>query len=247
MPIAPIINQSNTRHPQVIIVLGVIFFSLIAILVFAGLRASALWRQNFARSQAEQMQPPLTPVKRDIKRILLKKTLTNGSIQYIEILQNGLVNIYDADMNLLKSGLSGYYKVRQLYQRINDHLDSFTSDSQGQYVLTIDTSHGQFIIVIDETIDSIINDIIKDIEDITEEVFAPTPTPAPTITPAPNSPSPTTVPTSPTSPQDPTPTTNPAATPTPLPDYLSAPPFDCSDYRYINRPVNISNIMCGIE
>lgn len=250
MPVPrPVPSEFKISKP--LIVLGVIFFLLISVLIFAGLRASSLFRQNYEQSQSEQLNPPLTPVKRDIKRVLLKQTLEDGSIQFIEILPNGLVNIYDENMSLIKSDLSSYYKVRRLYQKINQNLDSLTSDSSGNLIFTIDTNQGRFTIIFDQTIKDlihdIINDILDDIEDIVDEAFAPTPTLAPTATLAPNAPTPTPITFPTTPPFGPSPTPDPSATPTPLPDYMTAPPFSCDDYRYLNRPINISNIICGVD
>jgi hypothetical protein len=249
----PIIKPSSSKlsKTQILLLLLIVFFIFVSVLIFAGLRASTRFREDFAISQAEQAKSPEVAVKRDVKRILLKKMNDDGSFQFIEILPNGLVNIYDANMNLIKSDLSGYAQVRRLFEKINRNLDDFTSDESGNYTLTVNTNKGDFTIVINDLLNDlihdIIRDIIKDIDDIVEVVFAPTPTPAPLPTTSPNQPTPTAIPYPTLIIYGPSPTPNPNATPTPLPDYMTAPPFKCSDYKYLNRPINISNIVCGLD
>lgn len=238
--------------PKIISLLLIIFMLVVGVLIFGGLKASQLFRQQFASRQAQQMKAPTVPTKREVKRLLLKKTLEDGSINYYEILSNGVINIFDENMNLIKTDFSSYYRVKALFDKINANLDGIASDSQGKTILTIYTNMGEVTIIIDDDLhdelDDIIDDILDDIDDVIDDAFAPTPTLQPTSTPAPGQPTSTPAPTPTSHPiGGPSATPAPNATPTPLPDYMTAPPFKCSDYENLGRPINISNVICGAD
>lgn len=232
--------------PQFIVLLIIIFILLISAVFIIGSELTAYYRSVFLANQEKQFAAPEVAVKRQVKRVMLKRELADGSIEYIEIFPNGTVNIYDGDMNLIKSGLQGFYRVNLLYNLIDRSLDDLSSASSGQNTLTIETNQGTVIIILPDDLDDLLNEIVDDIEDIAEDTFSPTPTFSPTHTPVPGQPTATPLPSFlPTLTPSPIPVFGGSPTPTPLPDYMTAPPFTCEDYADIGRPVTISNISCG--
>lgn len=227
-----------------LIILLIFIFLIIVIGIFIITTSVAnLTGQRIAQTQEVNPASPSITLKRQIKRVLLKKETDEGTFYY-EILQNGQVNIYDANMNLLKSGLQGYGRTNSLFDDIDKLMDLLRNNLKSGYTLIIETTTGT------ETYtgtgpggNNPIDDLIDNIEDLVNDTFTPTPTIAPTSTPLPGQPTRTPTPTqvsllNPT----PTPTSNPL-TPTPLPEYMTAPPFKCEDYD-ISRPFTISNVMC---
>jgi hypothetical protein len=241
---------SHISKTQIIIVTIAIFILLITVVFLVGTRIISRFQASYEARETQQLAAPETAVKRQVRNVLLKRFKEDGTVEYYEILPNGTINVYDANMNLIKTGLQGYYKIDRLYKLIERNLDNLKSSGTGTIQLTITTNKGTIIIYVDEDeIDDIVDDIIEEIEDIVEDTFAPTPTPAPSVTGAPpppsNSPTPLLSATPGPSPTPAPPTLTP--TPTPLPDYMTAPPFTCEDYANLGHPVTISNIICGAD
>jgi len=244
---------------KILLTFGISFALIAVLLVMAGIAMNNRAREAFLLRQAQEQASPQTAVKRQVKRVLLKRESKEG-IEYIEILPNGQVNIYDENFNLKKSGTQGYTTVNNLYDKINRNLDSLDQLNFGgnaKYTLTVETNQGSTTIIIDNNggdvggdgLDDDLEDIIEDIEDIEDEVENPPPTaspqPSPTIGPSPTGfiPTPSATPVI-----SPTPTPSPGpGTPTPLPGYMTAPPFTCDDYDNLGRPVIISNTTCGAD
>lgn len=237
-------SKSSTNTLLVVVGFSVLIMGVILLIIISYARRS---QQNLQQLQQQQAESPETAVQRQVQNVLLRRQLDDGTIVFYEILRSGQVNIYDSDMNLIRSGIQGYYKVDNLFNMINRELDDYdTSKTTGKYALTINTNQGQLTIYIDD--DDILDDLVDEVEEIVEEPFLPTPTPAPSATPVPGQPTSTPAPGS-----SPTPTPLPAPTipgasptPTPLPDYMTAPPFTCEQYADLGRPISISNILCGV-
>lgn len=256
MPAKP---SKLTRLSGTKLVIGffLVFIIIIGLALIFGSRLADLYRAQFTSRQEQLMQSPATAVKRQVKRVLLKRETEDGEIEYVEILPNGKVTVYDANMNIKKSGLQGFSRINRLFNNINDNLDNldeYYSGGGGVYEITIETNQGTTTINTgggddgEGEGDEDINDIIEDIEDIEDDTFNPTPTPAPTLTPLPGaSPTPLPSPTLPPGIPSPTPTPGPTPTPTPLPDYMTAPPFSCDDYYSSGKPLIITNILCGLD
>lgn len=187
-----------------------------------------------------------------IRRLLFKR-LVNGEVEYVEILSNGEINIYDANMKLKKRGLIGFARMRQLFYDLEEYLGKhpgtiFSSCLQGMEI-TLETEQGITVIKNQPGACKDDQDPFKDtgqiIDELVDQLFSPTPTliPSPTIIISHNqNPSPTT-----TNPNLlPTLTITPGG-PTPIPDYQTAPPFTCEEYKYLGRPINISNVICGAD
>lgn len=220
-----------------------LFLSLVAVAIVTYGLASRT-RQQMLENQNLTYTPPTTPVAQQVKRVLIRREGPNG-VEYLEILLDGTINLYDANMKLIKTGLQGYGRVNSILDDFAKNLyrlDQYLN-GRGRYTITIYTNQGTYTYTSNGTGsgNTLLDDLVDEIDDLVDDTFTPTPTPAPTYTPAP----PPTAGPSPTSPPAvPTPTIpwNPL-TPTPLPAYMTNPPFICSDYD-LNRPTNISNIIC---
>ncbi|OGV96525.1 hypothetical protein A2W24_03355 [Microgenomates group bacterium RBG_16_45_19] len=232
--------------PKSLLVVGLIFLACLVVIGLLAYGFAYRARQQMLLNQELRYTPPTTPTQHQVKRVLLKRLGPNG-LEYLEILADGTVNLYDADMNLIKSGLQGFGRVNSLLDDIakNMKLWQLNLRGRGNYTLIVETNMGTYTYTITGggSGDSDLDDILDNLEDLGNDTFAPTPIPQPT----------TIVPTAPPG-ASPTPTTsylpgitptlppNPL-TPTPLPGYMTAPPFSCNDY-YLNRPITISNILC---
>jgi hypothetical protein len=210
---------------------------------------------NTGNTLREDRQAQIQTIERDtnnnqqqVRRILMKR-VGNGLTEYIEILGNGEINLYDANMNRLKTRQLGIARTRSIFLDIEESLrGNRTIAGWDGYQIIVDTNSGR------TTIDGggsggdngQWDDIIKEIEDTEDTVFAPTPTPRPTATPV-------IVPVNQITPTMTTvivPTSIPTSivgAPTPLPDYRTNPPFTCEEYDYLGRPVAISNVICGAD
>jgi hypothetical protein len=248
---SPIILQPTIlRHKNTVIVaLVVIFFIVVPGALIIAYINSQKAREQRLEQQAKAFESPEFATKRHIRKISLKRDGENGQ-ELIEITASGKVHQYDAQGNLIKSGLMGFADVQSLFDNLNRNLDSFgkTHFGSGNYTLIVESNKGIEVIEVtdgEETgEDNPLDYIIEEIEEIIEETLYPTPTlaPPPTIfnpnaTPIPPSPTPTRAPT-------PTPTLAPGA-PTPLPAYMLAPTFTCEDVYSGGKPLPVSNTVCG--
>ena len=237
-----------------LILVGLIF--VVCLIVLGGFAYGFAYRtrQQMLANQQVNYTPPTTPTKKQIKRILLRYSSAAG-VQYLEILANGTINLYDQNMKLLKSGLRGFGQVNSLFDDITKNWDYWKDHmlGNGNYTLIIDTNTGQYTFVITgggvtggSGGSNPVDDLIGGLIDLGNDTFTPTPTPHPTPTPPIHPPTPTPTPeTYPTMTPDPNVTPNPL-TPTPLPGYVTAPPFKCEDYKS-DHPFIISNIICGLD
>ena len=235
-----------------IVIIGILSIITLLALIFGIIKAiGTRYSRNLNDQEFEELNQQLNQQNYDIRRIRLE---TNDG-RIIEILQNGtLVRIDD---NKTDQAVLGFGKLNQLFSSLTEEeiieLYNNQFSSGDTYTITFETKSGNtYIIEIPVDGDDIpdeIEDLIDEIEDTTEDILDPTPypsfipTPTPTPTPPPSgTPYPTSAPTS-------TPTTTPYPTPTPtpgpssLPAYMTAPPFNCSDYDLIKNTV-ISNIIC---
>lgn len=239
---------------KLVVALGIGFFVIVGISIILAVQLAQSSRQQYDAYQEQQFAAPEGSVRRQVRRVLLERINEQGETEYVEILNSGQINRYDANMNLIKSGMMGYYRVDNLFNRINRLLsgdeETLGFGGKGKYKLIIDTNQGTTTIIIDDDGEGDGGDwdeIIDEIEDVDEGTFSPTPTPLPTVTPVPGvGPSPTPTPTlSPLAPT-PTPTIAPGE-PTPLPDYMTADPFTCEDVHTSGRPITVSQILCGLD
>lgn len=239
--------QSSTNK---LIIASVAFVIILSTALLIAISLSNKAREQAQQQLAQQFEAPKEAVKTQVKKVLYRYTDENGKVFYAEILITGQVNLYDENFNLLKSGIQGFARINNLLDYINRNSDGLDPNGEGDNSLTIETNKGTIVINFDDDLDDILDEIIDEIEDIIDDTFSPTPTPlppTPTITPGgpiipTSSPTPTTIQPSPTiTPGGPTPT------PTPLPDYMTAPPFTCEDYEALGRSVIISNVICGAD
>jgi hypothetical protein len=243
-----VLPPAISRHKnQVILALAVTFLIVIpGTLIIAYINSQKAIEQRMEQ-QAKAFESPEFATKRHIRKISLKRDGENGQ-ELIEITASGKVYHYDAQGNLIKSGLMGFADVKALFDNLNRNFNAFGQKhfGSGNYTLIIESNKGIEVIEVTEGEGggSPIDDIIKDIEEIIEETLYPTPTiaPPPTIfnpnaTPMPPSPTPTRSPT-------PTPTLAPGA-PTPLPAYMLAPTFTCEEVYSGGKPLPVSNTVCG--
>ena len=235
-----------------IIIIGILSIITLFALIFGIIKAiGAKYNRNLNNQEFEELNQQLNQQNYDIRRIKLETS--DGRI--IEILQNGtLTRIHDDKTN---QAILGFGKLNQLFSSLTEEeiieLYNNQSSSGNTHTITFETKSGNtYVIEIPVDGDDIpdeLEDIIDEIEDTTEDILDPTPypsfvpTPTPTPTPVPSgTPYPTPTPTpSPSSTPYPTPTPTPG--PSSLPAYMTAPPFDCSDYDLIKNTV-ISNIIC---
>lgn len=243
-----ILPPTISRHKNTVIVaLVVIFFIVVPGTLIIAYINSQKAREQRLEQQAKAFESPEFATKRHIRKISLKRDGENGQ-ELIEITASGKVHHYDAQGNLIKSGLMGFADVQSLFDNVNRNLDSFgkTHFGSGNYTLIVESNKGIEVIEVSEGEgeDNPIDDIIDKIEEIIEETLYPTPTlaPPPTIfnpnaTPMPPTPTPTRAPT-------PTPTLAPGA-PTPLPAYMLAPTFTCEEVYSGGKPLPVSNTVCG--
>ena len=235
------------RKNQILLALTVVFFIVIPgtlITVYVNSQKAA---QQRLEQQAKAFESPDFATKRQIRKISLKRDGENGE-ELIEITASGKVLHYDAQGNLIKSGLMGFADVKELYDKLNRNLDSFgqTYFGSGNYTLSIETNQGTTVVEVTEggDGDNPIDDIIDEVEDVIEETLYPTPTlvPPPTI----YNPNATPIPPSPTRARAPTPTPTLApGVPTPLPAYMLAPTFTCEEVYTGGKPLPVSNTVCG--
>jgi hypothetical protein len=236
----------TTSH--IFVILAVVLGGLVIVAVY--LLSGAGRQLGDQRSdQVQQAQAPQNRGEQEVRRVLLKR-MNQGVVEYIEILANGEMNIYDENMIKIRSRRLGIARVRSIFLDIEESLNgNRTLNGWDGYQIIVDTNKGQTIIDGGGSGgggNGQWDEIIKEIEDTKETVFAPTATPRPTHTPVPpstNNPTPT-----PTNIQIvlPTPTLI-AGEPTPLPNYLTDPPFTCAEYDYLGRPIAISNVICGAD
>lgn len=240
----PISTRGRKLSAKLITLLSLIFLVILGGVFAITASIANLTGQRIAQTQEVNPASPSITIKRQIKRILLKKE-TNAGTFFYEIFQNGQVNIYDANMNLLKSGLQGFGRTNSLFDDIDKLMELLKNNLKSGYTLIVETTTGTETYIGTGTGgNKQIDDLIGNIEDLVNDTFAPTPTIAPTHTPVPGQPTrtPTPSPTGHLLNPTVTPTLNPL-TPTPLPGYMTAPPFKCEDYD-ISRPFTISNVMC---
>lgn len=241
-------SKSNSSTLLYVGIAGAMLF-VFAVVLVVFLQAQKA-RQIILNSQQNSFNAPQPINKRQVNKI----TLTKENGYYIEIMGDGRINEYDAEGNLIKAGLLGYYQVNRLFNRLNDKLDGFDTSmfGKGNYLLTVYSNKGTTTIRIagGGGGNGDIDDIIDDIIDLEEGTLYPTVTPTLqptqpgnnyTATPTPiisYVPNPTIVP---------TPTVGPG-TPTPLPPYMTNDPFECDDYAtQLKKPMPISNTFCGLN
>lgn len=249
----PIHRTSGTN----IILLAVgIFLLVIGAIVVIGANLPELIRSQYEKNLEEQFKAPEEAVKRQVRKVTIKRLNELGEEEWVEILANGEVRVYDKDGNLKKTGGQGFARTRNLFDSINRYLDDETQPLDGLdgvIEIIVETNKGTQIIVGgggggNTNPGNDLGQIIKDIIDYVDEALQPTPTPAPS--PTPNPLGPTVTPWVTQAYVSPTPNlqaTPGPGTPTPLPAYMTNPPFSCSDYDYLGRPVAISNVICGAD
>lgn len=238
------------RKNQILLALAVVFFIVIPGTLIVVYVNSQKATQQRLEQQAKAFESPDFATKRQIRKISLKRDGENGA-ELIEITASGKVLHYDAQGNLIKSGLMGFADVKDLFDKLNRNLDSFGQGyfGSGNYTLIIETNMGTTTVEVTQggdgdDGDDPLNDIIDEVEDIIEETLYPTPTlvPPPTI----YNPNATPVPPSPTRSRAPTPTPTLApGVPTPLPAYMLAPTFTCEEVYKGGKPLPVSNTVCG--
>jgi hypothetical protein len=232
---------------RILVIVGIVFGLVLIVVLAASFLLATRTRESMLAHQSLKSTVPQVATKRQVKRIFLERETENG-IEYIEILANGTINVYDLNHKLIKTGLQGFSRINSLFDDIDRHWDTLFGGSKGKCRLTIETNFG--ITVIDCGGSSggggTGEDIIDDIEEITDNTFEPTPTFAPTSNPAPTIPWPTDTPWPTYLPTPNLSITPGGPTPTPLPGYMTAPPFRCEDYK-LNHPFAISNVICGLS
>jgi hypothetical protein len=245
-----LLNGSNHISTRLLVIVGVAFGLIVALALMISFLIAEKARQEIANRQELVTNAPLTPTKRQVKRIYLERDSPEGT-EYIEITWNGTINIYDKNHQLKKTGLQGFARINSIFDDIDRHWNEIIKGFGGNCRLTIETNLGNTEVNCGGNNtggngSGAGSDIIKEIEDITDNTFAPTPTPNPTHTPYPGQP--TATPTEVAALNTPSPTTTllpGEPTPTSLPGYMTAPPFKCEDYQS-NKPFIISNIICNI-
>ncbi len=168
-------------------------------------------------------------VDQQIRRI--KFTKTNG--ESMEILMDGTVNQYDKSGKLTKTRRRGFAETQNVLRQFEWLINNGKSIESKDYQIEIETQTGTITINPGTGGTGPGGSVIDDAIDFIDKTVNPTPTPKP-ATPPPGSQS------------TPHPSSQPSPTPLPTaPDYLSAPPFNCSDYYTTGKPLKISNTVCG--
>lgn len=241
--------RRQNHSPKALLAFSFAFVICLIITILAAYALAVRTRDQVERSHTLVYSPPTTPIKQQVQRVLLRRIGPNG-VEYLEILSEGTVNLYDANMKLIKSGLQGFGRLTNLFinleQKLAGGASSFSCPKE--YTLTLFTNIGTYTCKPDGSSDWGLptQDLIDELEDIVDDTFAPTPTLRPTSTPPAIPPSKTPTPQILNlTPQPTGPDWNPL-TPTPLPGYMTAPPFSCSDYE-VGRPFTISNVICGVD
>lgn len=230
-------------------VVGILLGVGLAGLVVGGLSWWSYWRPN--RTPTKQAITPMETgklgTKQQVKRIWLKRW-RDGAWEYTEIWENGKLCVYDEKMELKRCGRMGIARVRSLFLDMENRLGEGIIDMMGgggNYEIWIETEKGRSRISGGGN-NQDWDEIVDNIGYIEEQIFKPTPTTGPTLTPRPTQAVGPPV----TAGGGALPTATPVllpGEPTPLPGYLSAPPFSCEDYEFLNRPVTISNVICGVD
>jgi hypothetical protein len=244
-------TSDKSRIKIIAPLIALLLVLLVAVVLISASGAERV-RQERAAQIERQFNSPNVAVKRQVKRVLIKKVTPEG-VRYYEIFLHGQINEYDENMNLLRSSLQGFSRVGSLFDEIDRNLDDWLNNNGGSgSIVEVDTNQGNHTFPPNNPsgtpgpsptggggggVDDIIDDIIDD-------TFSPTPTTAPSPTPMPGQPTNTPAP-SPTLRPTVRPTVNPNASPTPtgLPQYMLNPPFNCDDYD-ITKPTTISNVIC---
>lgn len=233
---------------KILIILGSIFTFFLILVMLVAYGIAKRTSQRIQETNTLVYTPPTTPSKDQVKRLLLRRLGANG-YEYLEILSDGTVNLYDANMKLIKSGLQGFGRITNLFKNFEEKINAGGQLScPSGYQITIQTNRGTYTCsTTGPGSGSPINELIDEIEDIVDDTLSPTPTLRPTHTPPPGIPSRTPTPSTSSipTPRVTDPNWNPL-TPTPLPDYMTAPPFSCQDYP-LGRPFTISNVICGVD
>ncbi len=150
-----------------------------------------------------------------------------------EILIDGTINYYDKSGKLIKTARRGFAQTQQILKKFEWLINNRQNISGGQYRIEIETQLGT--IIVNPGTGGAGQDEISDAVDFIDHTLNPTPTPRPTSIPS----------------AQPTTSPLPSASiePTPLPDkpdYLNAPPFNCTDYLNAGgKPIKINDIFCG--
>lgn len=244
-----LLYRRGSSH-KMLYLLGLVFGGCLILVILVAYGLARLTSQKIQESRELTYVAPVTTTDH-VKKALLRRHTDHGD-EILEILEDGTVNLYDANMRLIKSGLQGFGRLTNLFKNFDDLLKAGNRQfvCPIAYQLTLVTSLGTYTCTPPEANQTLpgTDDLIDEFEDMVDDTFAPTPTYRPTNTPAP-----TTAPGYPTAtpaPFVPTPrVTDPdwnPLTPTPLPEYMLAPPFSCSDY-HLNHPFTISNVICGAD
>lgn len=210
-----------------LVILGITFFMIYTI----GKQSSfeSRQQQQFAAREAGE-----TP--HQVRKIKFIKTGGDNDGETMEINFDGTVNYYDKDGNLIRTGRRGFAEVKSLFRDFENMLNNNRPISgYDGYIIEIETQKGTTTINPGDSGGG--SDLIDNLIDVIDNTLNPTPTPTAMPTPLPTG-NPTPPPVSPT----------PTPLPGGIPDYMTAPPFDCTDYYLrTGKYIRISDIYCGLE
>lgn len=225
-------SQGNNRF----LILGSIGFIVIVGIAFSliytiGKQASFESRQQQLFTQREAGE-----TLQQVRKIKFIKTGGDNDGEVMEINFDGTVNYFDKNGKLIRTGRRGFAEVKSLFKDFEDILNKNKPISgYNGYIIEIETQQGTTTINPGDTGGG--SDLIDNLIDVIDNTLNPTPIPTAIPTPTPSS-SPT------SSPILPTPTPLPGG----IPDYMTAPPFDCTDYYLrTGKYIKISDIYCGLE
>jgi hypothetical protein len=211
-------------------VITLIFLIILGVVFFVSYRLA----QNTTTGARQELTEASRQQGEDYQQVRRVKLTHKDTGESMEILMDGTVNYYDKTGKLIKTGRRGFAETQNIFKQYEWLINSNRDLNGGDYYVEIETQKG---IINYGPGDGGGDDLIDDTVDFVDQTVNPTPTPTPVINPS----------ATPT----PFPFASPSPTPSPLPempDYLSAPPFDCSDYYQVGgKPLKISNTYCGIE
>jgi hypothetical protein len=206
--------KRKSISPSFLILLIVfIFITILGIVFYYAYRLA----QTATSDSKQQLVETSRQGGEDFQQVKRIKLTHKDTGEAMEIFMDGTVNYYDNTGKLVKTGKRGFAETQYLLRRYEWLINGNRGFDGGNYYLEIETQKGTT--TYNPGNQGSGDDLYDDTDDYVDETINPTPTPRPSTTPVPT-PGATFLPT-------------PAPTPTPqpeLPDYLSAPPFDCKYY-----------------
>lgn len=225
-------SQGSNR----LLILGSIGFIVIVSIGFSliytiGKQASFENRQQQLFAQRE-----IGETRQQVRKIRFIKSGGVNDGEVMEINFDGTVNYFDKNGKLIRTGRRGFAEVKSLFEDFEDMLNNNKPISgYNGYIIQIETQRGTTTINPGNSGGGY--DLIENVIDVINNTLNPTPIPTMIPSPPPlSSPTP--------SPVIPTPTPLPGG----IPDYMTAPPFDCTDYYLrTGKYIKISDTYCGLE